>query len=166
MVKENPNVVTVQAVDRPERKLIILRAKKATDYWSYCEELGCEWEGYFNSVKEKFDTAALLELPKYLVTSGTSPFVTGIEVPMSYDKELPEKYDVLTVPPVKMLYFKSLPYEREEDYGEMIDLVIQAVENYNPKDFGYRFAFDKAPKFNFGATAAMGAKYAVPVEEI
>ncbi|MGI6659693.1 MAG: hypothetical protein ACOX4N_09885 [Dethiobacteraceae bacterium] len=35
-------VVTVTVIERPARKLILLRSKKATDYFSYCEEKGCD----------------------------------------------------------------------------------------------------------------------------
>ena len=57
--------VTVTAVERPARKLILLRAKKTAggDYFAYCEEMGCEWEGLLNSIAEKFAPAALLTLP-------------------------------------------------------------------------------------------------------
>lgn len=45
-------IVTVSVVERPARKLIFLRYN-ATDYFSACEEVGCEWEGFFNSIPEK-----------------------------------------------------------------------------------------------------------------
>lgn len=50
--------VTVTVVERPARKLIFLRIPTATDYFSACEEVGCDWEGFYNSIPEKFDTAA------------------------------------------------------------------------------------------------------------
>lgn len=56
--------MTVTALERPVRKLILVRSVNATEYFSFCEELGCDWEGIFNSIPEKFDTSALLTLPK------------------------------------------------------------------------------------------------------
>lgn len=56
--------MTVTAVERPARKLILVCSVDAAEYFSFCEEMGCEWEGLFNSVSEKFDTPALLTLPK------------------------------------------------------------------------------------------------------
>lgn len=47
-------VVTVTVVERPARKLIFLRHITATDYFSACEEAGCEWEGNFKSIPETF----------------------------------------------------------------------------------------------------------------
>ena len=155
--------VTVQAVKRPARKLILQRSKNATDYWSYCEEKGCEWEG-FNDVSEKFDTAAILELPTNLIKEGTSSVAAGIEVPVDYAKTLPEGYEIIELPPCTMLYFRGMPFENEEDFAKAIDIVFEAITNYTPEFYGYAFADELAPKFNFGASAKMGAKAAIPVK--
>ena len=65
-------ICTVTSVNRPKRQLIYLISKSATDYFSYCEEVGCEWEGLLNSIHEKFDTAALINLPDFLQEKGIS----------------------------------------------------------------------------------------------
>lgn len=158
-----PATVTVQAVDRPPRKLILLRSQKATDYFSYCEEKGCEWEGLLNSIPEKLDNAAILELPPNLVAAGTSACAAGVEVPADYGKNLPEGYEILDLPPCAMLYFHGMPYENEDDFCRAIDIVFEAIENYRPELYGFAFADALAPKFNFGAAAKTGAKMAVPV---
>ncbi len=44
--------VFVQVVERPERKLLIKRGIKASDYFEYCEEVGCDVWGVLASVKE------------------------------------------------------------------------------------------------------------------
>lgn len=160
-----PTTVTVQAIDRPARKLMILRSKKAGDYMSFCGEMGCDWEGMMNSVAEKFDNAALLELPKHLVTPGTSAFVAGIEIPAGYAKPIPESMEVLELPACKMLYFRGAPYENEEDFCEAIEIVAEAMQSYKPGEYGFSYAFELAPRFNFGASATNGAKMAVPVVE-
>lgn len=54
------NLCMVTAVKRAKRKLIYLPSKKAQDYFSYCEELGCDWEGLLNSIPEKIEPAALI----------------------------------------------------------------------------------------------------------
>ena len=43
----------ITAKERNKRKLIYLPSKNAQDYFSYCEEVGCEWEGLLNSIPEK-----------------------------------------------------------------------------------------------------------------
>lgn len=65
-----PGTVTVTRVERPARRLILLRAKEAADYMTYCGEMGCDWEGLLNSIPEKLDLAALLTLPRPLIRPG------------------------------------------------------------------------------------------------
>ena len=45
VMKEVKNVF-IQLVEKPARKVIIKRGKKAKDYWNYCEEVGCDVWGY------------------------------------------------------------------------------------------------------------------------
>jgi AraC-like DNA-binding protein len=155
--------VTVQAIERPARRLILQRSKNATDYWSYCEEKGCEWEG-LNDIPEKFDTAAILELPRNLMKDGTSSVAAGIEVSADYTKSLPDGYEMIELPACTMLYFRGMPFENEEDFEKAIDIVFEAIANYTPEFYGYAFADELAPKFNYGASAKTGAKAALPVK--
>lgn len=149
---------------RPRRKLIYLPSRKAKDYFSYCEEMGCEWEGLLNSIPEKWETAALIELPAFLIESGFSNIAAGIEVPFDYDKPVPEAYKIAELPECTMLYFQSEPYEDEECFCEAIESTYAAVSKYQPHLYGYEFAYDIAPSFNFGAQASTGAKLAIPVK--
>lgn len=152
----------VTAKERRKRKLIYLPSRYAQDYFSYCEEVGCEWEGLLNSIGEKYEPAALLELPDKLMEDGFSKIAAGVEVPLDYEKELPEGYKVVELLECVMLYFQSEPYEKEEDFGKAIESVYAAVGKYNPVIYGYRFAYDIAPSFNFGAETGTGARLAVP----
>ena len=157
---------TVTVCERAERKLIYLPSRAAEDYMSYCGEAGCEWEGLLNSIPEKFDTAALLELPDFLVEEGFSKIAAGVEVPLDYDKVLPENYRMAELPACVMLYFQGEPYEKDEDFGKEIKKVYAAVGKYDAGRYGFRYAYDAAPGFNFGADTATGAKVAVPAVRI
>ena len=160
--------VTVTAVERPARKLILLRATKTNggDYFAYCEEMGCEWEGLLNSISEKFAPAALLTLPQNLVKSNTSDTAAGVEVPADYAKPIPNGYDVIDLPPCTMLFFQGMPYENEDDFCVAIGIAWEAIDNYDPARYGYAFAPELAPRFNFGASEKMGALQAVPVRTV
>lgn len=157
---------TVTVKEREKRKLIYLPSRHAQDYLSYCEEAGCDWEGLLNSIPEKFETAALIELPDSLVESGFSKIAAGIEVPLAYDKELPESYKIAELPECVMLYFQSEPYEKDEDFGKAIQEIYAAVGRYQPALYGLEFAYDAAPSFNFGAEKETGARLAVPARRI
>ncbi len=153
---------TVTVCERPKRKLVYLPSRTAADYMSFCEEAGCDWEGLLNSIPEKFDTAALLELPDFLAEEGFSRIAAGVEVPVDYDKVLPENYRMAELPACIMLYFQGEPYERDGDFGKEIRKVYGAVERYRPERYGLRYAYGSAPSFNFGADTSTGAKVAVP----
>ena len=43
--------VFLQVVEKPERKAIIKRGKEATEYFKYCEEVGCDVWGLLCSMK-------------------------------------------------------------------------------------------------------------------
>ncbi len=156
------NFCTVTVKERKRRKLIYLPSHTAQDYFSYCEEVGCEWEGLLNSIVEKMEPAALLELPDRFVEHGFSKIAAGVEVPLNYDKELPEQYKIVELPECIMLYFQGEPYENEENFSKAIESLSMAIRKYNPALYGYQFAYDVAPSFNFGADTSTGARFAIP----
>ena len=166
IMSKDLSLCMITAKERPQRKLIWLPSRSAEDYFSYCEEMVCEWEGLLNSIGEKFDTAALMELPGFLVEEGFSKMAAGIEVPLDFDKPLPAEYKTAVLEPCVMLYFQTEPYEDEEDFCAAIESAYAAVERYHPEVYGYRMAYDKAPSFNFGADTDMGAKLSVPAVKI
>ena len=112
--------MTVTAVERPARKLILIRSIKATEYFSFCEEMGCDWEGIFDSISEKFDSSALLTLSPNFINPGTGNTASGVHVPLEYNKPIPEGCEIIELPPCVMLYFQGAPFEDENDFGEAI----------------------------------------------
>jgi len=158
------NIVTVTAVERPTRRLILLRGKttKDGDYFAFCEEMGCDWEGLLGSIAEKFAAPALLTLPPNLTKPGTGNTAAGVEIPVDYAKPIPEGYDMIDLPPCTMLYFQGAPYENEDDFCKAIDTVWAAADAYDPVPYGWEWAPELAPHINFGASAAGGAVMALP----
>ena len=152
--------------ERPGRKLIYLPSKNAKGYLSYCEEKGCEWEGLLGSISEKMDLPALIELPDFLVEEGFSKVAAGVEVPLDYDKPIPEGYKVAELEECIMLYFQTEPYDNPDEFPQAIEGAYEALKKYNPSIYGYEFAYDIAPSFNFGAEPEWGAKIAVPVKTV
>lgn len=154
----------IHVVERPKRKLVFLRSKQAKDYFSYCEEMGCEWEGLFNSIVERMGTAAILELPSFLCKEGFSNVAAGIELPITYQGEVLKDCEMVELEPCKMLFFESEPFEKEEDFFPAIETVFRAVEKYEPEKYGYYYADGLAPRFNYGGEIGDTAKYAIPIK--
>lgn len=160
---DTTSICTVTPVNRPKRKLIYLTSHSATDYLSYCEEIGCDWEGLLNSIPEKFDTAALIDLPDFLHENGISKIASGVEVPLDYEKPLPDGYKIAELPECTMLYFQSEPYENPDDFGKYIGQVFKVIGNYDFDRYGYVLANNIAPSLNLGAETKIGARIAIPV---
>ena len=156
----------ITPVERPKRKLLLMRSERAVDYWSFCEERGCGWHGLFGSVPQKLDTPAILTLPPFLMKPGFGSIAAGIELPEDCVMEVPEDCEMADLPACTMLYFQTPSFEREEDYTEMIGLAFRALSNYDAAFYGYGFADELAPRFNFGADCAHGARLAVPVRRL
>lgn len=120
--KSNANTVFVQVIDRPERKLILKRGIKATHYFEYCDEVGCEIWDVLCSIKDALYEPIGMWLPKNLVKPGTSVYAQGVEVPMDYSGEIPDGCEIISLKPCKMMVFQGQPYDDckfQEAIGEL-----------------------------------------------
>ena len=130
--------VFVQVIEKPERKVIIKRGKEATEYFKYCEEVGCDVWGLLCSMKSISGEPVCLWLPKKHIIAGTSEYVQGVEVAADYSGEIPEGFDIIELPKCKYIMFQGEPFE-EENFCEAIQQVWSAIEKYNPKTMGYEW---------------------------
>lgn len=164
---ENKNVSTVfvQVIERPARKLILKRGIKATHYFEYCEEVGCDIWGILTSIKEAIYEPMGLWLPQNMVKPGTSVYAQGVEVPTDYNGIIPEGFDVIDLPPCKMMIFQGPPYE-EEKFEEAIGDLWEAVKKYNPEIYGYSWADEDAPRFQLEPMGYRGYIEGRPVRPI
>lgn len=134
----NVNNVFVQVIQKPARKVIVKRGVNATEYFGYCEEVGCDVWGLLTSMKSISGEPVCLWLPERYRKAGTSEYVQGVEVSADYDGAVPEGFDVLELPAAEYLMFQGEPFE-EEDYCQAIDAVQEAVKKYQPSVIGYQW---------------------------
>ena len=110
----NINTVFVQAVERPPRKLILKRGKKAAHYFEYCEEVGCGvWE-VLSGIREALYEPIGMWLPQSMVRPGTSVYAQGVEMPADYAGPVPAGYEIIDLPACKMMVFQGPPFEDEK----------------------------------------------------
>ena len=128
--------IFIQLIDKPKRKVIIKRGIKAKDYFSYCDEVGCDVWGLLRSIKG--GEALCLWLPEKYVVPGTSEYVQGAEVDFDYSGTVPEGFDIIELPQCKYLMFQVEPFE-EINYCEAIEQVWEAIKKYDPKLIGYEW---------------------------
>lgn len=140
------DTVFVRVIDRPARKLILKRGVKATHYFEYCNEVGCDvWE-VLAGIKDAINEPMGLWLPGSFRTEGTSTYVQGVEVAADYPGEVPEGFDMIDLPPCKMMLFQGEPFE-DENFREAIASLREAVKNYKPELHGYTWAEEDGPAF-------------------
>lgn len=135
-VMKNLKNVFLQVVERPIRKGIIKRGVNATEYFTYCEEVGCDVWGLLQSIKSISGEAVCLWLPALYRKPGTSEYVQGVEVAIDYDGEVPDGFDMIELPASKYLMFQGEPFS-EEDFMQAIEEVQVSIEKYDPSTIGY-----------------------------
>lgn len=161
----NANTIFVQVIERPARKLILKRGIKATHYFEYCEEVGCDVWGVLSSIKEAIYEPIGMWLPENLRKPGTSVYAQGVEVPEDYSGEVPEGFDLIDLPPCKMMVFQGQPYD-DEKFDEAIGDVWEAMKNYNPEVYGFEWADEDGPRFQLAPMGYRGYIEARPVRQI
>ena len=156
--------VFVQAIEKPERKVIIKRGKEATEYFKYCEEVGCDVWGLLCSMKSISGEPVCLWLPKKHIIAGTSEYVQGVEVAADYSGEIPEGFDIIDLPKCKYIMFQGEPFE-EENFCEAIQQVCDAIKKYNPEVTGYEWD-DSNPRIQLEPIGTRGYIELYPVKSI
>jgi AraC family transcriptional regulator len=163
--KTRPNTVFVQVIDRPARKLVLRRAKKATGYFDYCEELGCDIDAFLGTLKEALGEPMGLWLPENLRRPGTSEYVMGVEMPADYKGPVPEGYEMIDLQPCKMMVFQGPPFE-EEIFQEAIADLWEVMKTYDPEIYGFAWADEDGPRFQLSPLGYRGYIEGRPVRQL
>lgn len=130
--------VFVQIVEKPERKVILKRGQRASDYWEYCQEVGCDVWGLLTSMKSITGEPVCLWLPEHCRLPHTSRYVQGVEVEPEYAGPIPEGFDEILLPKAQYLMFRGEPFA-EEDYEQAIEEIWKAERKYDPTPMGYEW---------------------------
>lgn len=162
---KNTNTVFVQVIERPARKLILKRGIKATHYFEYCEEVGCDVWDVLSSIKEAIYEPIGMWLPENLRKPGTSVYAQGVEVPENYSGEVPDGFDMITLKPFKMMVFQGQPYD-DEKFQEAISDLWEVMNNYNPEIYGFKWADEDGPRFQLAPMGYRGYIEARPVRQL
>lgn len=151
---ERTKNVFIQVVNKPKRKVIIKRGVKATEYFEYCHEVGCDVWGLLTSIKGIGGEPVCLWLPEKYRKENTSTYVQGVEVDANYQGIIPEGFEIIDLPEGKYMMFQGEPFE-EENYGEAIEEVQEAIKKYDPSVVGYRWD-DENPRIQLEPIGTRG----------
>lgn len=155
--------VFIQLIEKPARKVILKRGIKANDYWSYCNEVGCDVWGLLTSIKSISGEPVCLWLPKQLRKPVTNEYVQGVEVELDYSGTIPDGFEIIELPPATYILFRGEPFE-EEHFEDAIREIWVAEEKYNPEFLGYEWD-DKNPRIQLEPIGERGYMELVPVKK-
>ncbi|OYP53664.1 AraC family transcriptional regulator [Lachnotalea glycerini] len=130
--------VFIQLIHKPARKVLIKRGKNAKEYFSYCEEMGCDIWGLLTSMQGTLGEPVSLWLPKQYREPETSEYVQGVEVPLDDTGNIPNGFDVIELQEADYLMFQGEPF-LEADYCQAIEEVQELIKKYNPSVQGYEW---------------------------
>lgn len=162
--KNEVKTIFVQVIERPARKLLLKRGVNATDYLEYCNEVGCDIWPLLTSVKEALYEPVGMWLPKHLIKEGTSQYVQGVELPLDYHNDVPVGYDLIELPPCKLMVFQGEPYN-DDDFMDAIGEIWQQIDRFNPSVYGFKWAPEAAPRIQLEPLGYRGYIEARPVVE-
>lgn len=161
----SPQVVFVQIVERPARKLVLRRGKRATNYFEYCEEVdGQVWE-QLGQIKQAIHEPMGLWLPRNMRRSGTSTYAQGVEVPVDFAAPVPEGFDLIDLPPCRLMVFQGQPF-KDDDFMDAIASLWDVMKTYRPESFGYQWADADAPRFQLEPVGYRGYIEGRPVRRL
>ena len=163
-------VIFTQIMERPARKLILRRGKKAVHYFEYCEEFGCgdnnmpaPWD-ILCGIKEALYEPVGVWLPDNMRPEGTGVYAHGVEVAVDYSNDIPEGFDVIDLEPCKMLVFQGEPYD-DENYQDAVGNCMEQIKKFNPEVYGYEYADEIAPKMQLAPMGWRGYIEMRPIKE-
>ncbi len=164
-MSENKDIrnVFIQVIEKPARKVIIKRGVKANEYFSYCEEVGCDVWGLLTSIKSISGEPVCMWLPKHLRKPVTNEYVQGVEVESDYNGSVPEGFELIELPAAKYLLFRGEPFA-DEDYEQAITEIWQAEKKYDPAFIGYEWD-EENPRIQLEPRGKRGYIELVPVKE-
>ena len=87
------------------------------------------------SIKSPYGEPVSMWLPERYRKSGTSKYVQGVELEENYSGEIPEGFDIISLPAARYLMFQGEPF-CEEDYCAAIEAVQSSISHYNPAALG------------------------------
>lgn len=163
--KPNNHTVFVQVVERPARKLLLKRGINADNYYDYCKEVGCDVWGLLCSIKEALYEPIGVWLPEKFRKPGTSIYAQGVELPLDYQGKIPDGFDLIDLPPCKVMVFQGPPFE-EEKFEEAIRGLWGVMEKYDPEFYGFKWADEDGPRFQLAPQGERGYIEARPVRSL
>ncbi len=159
-------IIFTQIMGKEERRLLFYPGSKATHYFEYCEEVGCDVWGKLLEIKDTLNEPLGLWLPEKFRVNRCSEYVQGVEVQPDYSGKIPEGMESIILPAGLYMVFQSRPYEEDDKkFLEVIQSVKDGIKSYDPGLYGYEWVEDELPRYQLAPVGERGYIEAVPVRK-
>lgn len=157
--------IFIHVIEKPKRKAIAKRGVNASHYFEYCEEVGCDvWDLLLN-IQDATNEPVGMWLPENMILPHTSSYIQGVEVPFSYEGDVPEGFEVLELPACHMMVFQGSPFEKTH-FETAIETVWKAIAEYDPTLQGFKWAPELAPRMQLEPICNRGYIEMLPVVKL
>ena len=82
-----------------------------------------------------------------------------------YSGPVPEGFEIIDLPPCKMMIFQGQPFE-DEKFGEAIGELWEVMKTYNPEIYGFTWADEDGPRFQLAPQGYRGYIEGRPVRQV
>ena len=96
----------------------------------------------------------------------TSKAAAALEVPVDFGGGIPDGFEMIDLPSHLYMWYNAAPYEDENWCGMAHQELYRAIGNYKPELYGYEYAMDDAPVFNYFAPAITGVRQMIPIRKL
>ena len=127
--------------------------------------MGCDVWDVLSGIKEAIYEPIGMWLPKNLRKRGTSTYAQGVEVPADYAGGVPDGFELVDLPPCKMMVFQGPPYE-DEKFESAIEEIWEVMKDYKPEIYGFKWADEDGPRFQLAPLGYRGYIEARPVRQV
>jgi AraC family transcriptional regulator len=140
MYKVDYNTIFVQVINFPRRKMILKRIADNCQCFDFSELIYSKDWAVLASINEALYEPAVMWWAQSKADIFPITYLLGVEVPVSYNGEVPMGFDMINLPPCKMMFFQG----NDLNTNGAVDFHSQ-IEKYNPKINGFQWAIEDAP---------------------
>ena len=157
--------IRMELHEYPGCHLLLKRAKKAGNFIAYIHEQGCRIWGTLWSIKNAIDEPAGIWLNKKYKSLTRSLYAQGIALPRGYKGEVPKGFELIHIPPYRMLSFRLPPSVRKFSY-EAVTILHKFAETFSPIKHGLKWADEFISAYQMGFHSNKGYIEGRPVEPL
>ena len=86
-------------------------------------------------------------------------------MPANFAGEIPEGFELIDLPPCKMMVFQGKPFD-EDKLEDSIEELWEVMKTYNPEIYGIKWADEDGPRFQLMPMGYRGYIEARPVRQL